>query len=148
VRLPHTDVPDLLRSITVLSKMLLALVLSFKYLNHACPFLLSFPKEILAHPCQQLPSARRTGSPFLPSMLSYVPGRAYPPLPQEQSAAGLGITAAPRKTSEDDGKKPQDSSTERGDETGMGRITFVGIKPSQPLYFLCRKDQPPALLVS
>lgn len=98
--------PDLLRSIAVLSKIILALFFSLRYLNCPCPLHPSFPKEILPHPCHHLPSTRRTGSPFLPSMISYMPPRAYPPLSQEQSAAGLGITAAPRKTAEDEvGKK-------------------------------------------
>lgn len=80
-------------------------------------------------------------------MISYMPSRAYLPLSQEQPAAGLGITAAPRKTAEDDvEKKKKDSSRDCGDDMGMGRITFQDIKPRQQSHFLCRKDQTPSLL--
>lgn len=94
-----TDVPDLLRSTAVLSKFI-----SFPQISES-PFAPSFPKEILPHLCHHLPFARRTGIPFLPYTLSYMLSSAYLPPCQEQSASGLGITEAPRKTAEDDGRK-------------------------------------------
>lgn len=135
---------DLLRSTAVLSKLISALVLSLKYLNHLCPLPHSFSKEILPHPCHHLPFARRTGTHFLPYILSCMFFRAPP---QEGGlAAGPRITATPRKTAKDDGEKNQTSSRECGDEIAMRRITFQGIKPRQQLYFLCRKDQTPSSL--
>lgn len=137
------DKPDLMRSTAVPSKIILALVLSLRYLHHTCPLPPFSPKKF----CLSLVIIYSPPAEIAPLLSpSYSPMCSLPLL-REHSASGLGITAAPCKTEDYFLKKnKKNSSRHHGDEMDMARITFQGIEPRQQLPFLQRKNQTPSLL--